>query len=668
MRKIIIGTALMACAIAGKSQTNSASVPCSAITVGPLGALNGFIPSPNDLWHQKIGASPADANSTNIINNIGANHLHHDWSSDGAGIPYTVVDSSLTPSVQWASTLYTEDSDNAVYPLTAATLIESSPISCRPPTGEDNHVIVVDKNKCVVHELWQGHFCATSTPAWTASNGNMWDMTISEQRPYGMTSVDAAGLSVFEGLVRYDEIVAGVIPHAIRFTTSMTRCDHYQNGDGVGAFVPPATHAACNNGGTLNIMGMRIRLKANFDISKYSAANQVILTAMKNYGMILADNGSSLFFQGTPDPRWNNDDLSNLDAVPNTAFEVVQMPTVLSATNAPTGASPVVKSFTASSTSIAPGDSVTLSYNATNASYAFIDAVGLVRGPVTVNPLVTTTYTLTTRNSFGTTTATVTVAVKSNIPKLLFSLIPTQTYGVAPFSISALSPSTGGITYSVLNGPATVSAKTVTVTGAGTVTLQASQAATQIYGAATTQMTFVVNPATPTLAMTPIPSKTYGAAPFMVSSTSNSPGGNTYSIASGPATISGNMLTLTGAGVVTVKVSQAATANYAAATATTSFTVDAGASVSFTLYPFPGNMYAYLVTVSPSSAVVTAKSITIFDGTTNMGNALMQVTPTTYYGMLVNLRPGQNNLTAVYSGDATHSAMTSAPAVVNLTY
>ena len=143
-------------------------------------------------------------------------------------------------------------------------------------------------------------------------------------------------MPIFPGLVRYDEVAAGAINHAIRFTMQQTKND--ANG---GYFVAPASHAAGTTYGVSNMMGMRIRLKASFDISGYSAANQVILTAMKKYGMILADNGSYFYFQGVPDPRWNDDDLHNLDAIQSSNFEVVQMtPTFpgYDANTAPTGA------------------------------------------------------------------------------------------------------------------------------------------------------------------------------------------------------------------------------------------------------------------------------------------------------------------------------------------
>jgi hypothetical protein len=211
--------------------------------------------------------------------------------------------------------------------------------------------------------------------------------------------------------VRYDEVAAGAINHAIRFTMQHTRSD--ANG---GYFVEPASHAAGNLSTASNVMGMRIRLKASFDISGYSQANQVILTAMKKYGMILADNGSNFYFQGAPDARWEDDDLVNLDSIGSDNFEVVQMtPTYpgYDDATAPTGAPPTINSFSASSTSVSSGTRVTLSWDTSNDSYDFIDVLGGVRGgSVTVTPTATTTYTLNATNQYGRTTKTVTVNVQ----------------------------------------------------------------------------------------------------------------------------------------------------------------------------------------------------------------------------------------------------------------
>jgi hypothetical protein len=160
-------------------------------------------------------------------------------------------------------------------------------------------------------------------------------------------------------------------------------------------------------------MGMRLRLKSSFDISGYSANNQVILTAMKNYGLIMADNGSSMYISGTPDSRWDNNDLHNLGQVPASAFEVLEMTPVYTAVNLPQGAAPTINSLGASPASIAAGSTVTLTWSASNAGYFVISpGVGAVRGTTaTVSPTQTTTYTLSATNQYGQTTSTTTVSV-----------------------------------------------------------------------------------------------------------------------------------------------------------------------------------------------------------------------------------------------------------------
>ena len=158
-------------------------------------------------------------------------------------------------------------------------------------------------------------------------------------------------------------------------------------------------------------MGMRLRLKASYDISGFSASNQVILAALKKYGMIMADNGSSMYISGAPDPNWNNDDLHNLGQVTASAFDVVQMNPIYTAANVPQGAAPVISSFSASSTTVSAGMPVTLSWSSTG-TYFLISPIGPVRGnQVTVSPTQTTTYTLYATNPYGRTTATVTVTV-----------------------------------------------------------------------------------------------------------------------------------------------------------------------------------------------------------------------------------------------------------------
>ncbi|MDQ2924398.1 MAG: hypothetical protein M3R43_02395 [Acidobacteriota bacterium] len=580
----------------GVSQTST----CSNLSLGFNGALNGFVPSPNDAWHRDISAVPIDPNSALIITtngDLGGAFLRPDFSSianGNFGIPYTVVDSATTPGVPVPITLFPSDSDITLNPISANLAVEGSPAQC-PTDGNARHAIIVDRNGCVVYELFQAAQC---NAGWTASSSAIWDLTTTEQRPYGLMSADAAGLSVFSGLVRYDEIVAGAINHAIRFTAQNTK-----NNANNGFFTAPATHAAGNSPSTDNIMGMRIRLQANFDISDFSPTNQIILKAMKQFGMILADNGSDMSFQGTPDARWDDSDLSALTAVPSSAFDVVQMDAIYDSSTAPTGPPPTIVSFTASASTVTAGTSVTLTSTVTNGSYEYIDQVGFVRGPVTVTPAATTTYLLTSRNAFGTTTASTTVTVSGSMgaPTLQFAAIPTQTFGATPFAVSATSNSSGAIAYTVASGLATLSGSTVALTGTGNVVLNASQSAAGNYTAGSAQTSFAVNAGSPSLAFVSIPDQVSGAAPFSVTTTTNSTGSIAYAVASGPAAVSGNQVTVTGVGTVALQANQAASGNYAAAVAATSFNVAGSGALTFASIPDPV-FGATPFTVSASSA------------------------------------------------------------------
>jgi len=402
---------------ANYSATPPALASCADMSLGDNASLNGFVPFPSTAaWNTDISAAPLDPNNGAITSAAGFTglHLHHDFSSVAGGnygIPYVVVDSTSTPLVPINVIDYASESDVAVAPFPLSAPIEGSPADCSgwPDTYVgDSHVLVLDRHACMLYETFNTHRCSG---AWNASSETIWDMENYEQRPWGWTSADAAGLAIFPGLVRYDEVASGAIDHAIRFTMQVTKND--ANG---GYFVEPASHAAGIYWGVSNVMGMRVRLQASFDISGYSPANQVILTAMKKYGMILADNGGYFFFQGVPDPRWNDDDLENLDAIQSSNFEVVQMtpayPGYDSAT-APTGQPPVIGSFTASATTVSGGTPVTLTWSTSNDSYDFIDKLGGVRGgSVTTTPTETTTYTLNATNQYGRSTRQVTVTVQ----------------------------------------------------------------------------------------------------------------------------------------------------------------------------------------------------------------------------------------------------------------
>ena len=387
------------------TSTNSGNPPpsCSVMSAGQGASLNGFVPFPADnLWNKDISAAPLDSNSGAIIGFIGASiSVHPDFGAglyqgQSIGIPYLIVNAQQVP-IAVNFTAYGSESDPGPMPIPVTAPIEGYPA----PGNGDRHVLVLDNANCWLYELYSA---APNGATWNAASAAMWDLTADEQRPYTWTSADAAGLAIFPGLVRYDEVAAGQINHALRFTLQSSRA----------AFVPPASHWAANSSNALAApMGMRLRLKASFDISSFSAANQVILDALKKYGMIMADNGSSMYISGAPDDRWDNSDLHNLGNVTATDFEVVQMNPVYTAANVPTGASPAIASFTASSQLVTAGTPATLSWNVTGASYLIVSPdAGAVRGTsVTVTPSQSTTYTLYATNAFGQTTATINITV-----------------------------------------------------------------------------------------------------------------------------------------------------------------------------------------------------------------------------------------------------------------
>jgi hypothetical protein len=374
------------------------------MSLGQSASLNGFVPFPADnLWNKDISSAPVDPNSAAIINFIGSGiGLHPDFGSglyngQSMGIPYLVMGSQQVP-VPIVFTAYADESDPGPMPIAVTALIEGYPA----PGSGDRHVLVLDNNNCWLYELYSSYPNAAS---WNAASASVWDLTADEQRPYTWTSADAAGLPIFPGLARYDEVLSGQINHALRFTLQSSRA----------AFVPPASHWAANSTNALAApMGMRLRLKATFDISSFSAANQVILTALKKYGMMVADNGSSMYISGAPNDLWNNDDLHNLGSVAAADFEVIEMNPIYTFANVPIGANPVIASFTASSQVVPAGTPVTLSWSVTGASYLIVSPdIGAVRGTSTVvSPAQSTTYTLYATNAFGRTTATLDITVQ----------------------------------------------------------------------------------------------------------------------------------------------------------------------------------------------------------------------------------------------------------------
>jgi len=281
------------------------------------------------FWHADVSALPVHAQSASWISSIGpAAGLKADfgsgtWNGGPIGIPYTTV-AGTQPRVP-VSFEYADESDAGPYPVPTNAPVEGGPAS----TG-DRHVLLVDRDVCRLWELYAA-YPQSGGASWTAGSGATWDLNSNAMRPLGWTSGDAAGLPILPGLVRYDEVAAGEIDHVIRFTAPRT----YN-------YVWPASHKASSGAASDPPMGAWFRLKASFDIGGFSAQNQVILRALKKHGMVLADNGSSLFMSGAPDPSWNNSDLNALRSVPGSAFEAVDVSSlkVSSSSYAVTGSAP----------------------------------------------------------------------------------------------------------------------------------------------------------------------------------------------------------------------------------------------------------------------------------------------------------------------------------------
>ncbi|MEP7346979.1 MAG: hypothetical protein ABI877_17040 [Gemmatimonadaceae bacterium] len=309
---------LTACAVAcGGAEPSALAFPggsASVVAGVPNGSLHGQRPFPADnWWNTDVSADLVDPNSSTLIASCGSVALHPDfgtvWAGAPNGIPYVLVKGTQ----KRVPVVFTEasESDPGPYPIPKNAPIEGGPTS----TG-DRHVIVLDVDNKMLYETYSAYPVAGGV-SWLAYSGAVFDMTSNALRPMYWTSADAAGLPIFPGLVRYDEAVElGKIEHALRFT-----CPHTRR-----AFVDPARHYASSNvSSALPPMGMRVRLKASFNIATFPPEVRVMLTAMKKYGMLMADNGSSWYVSGAPDPRWSDSNLSTLSNVPSSAFEVVKM-------------------------------------------------------------------------------------------------------------------------------------------------------------------------------------------------------------------------------------------------------------------------------------------------------------------------------------------------------
>jgi hypothetical protein len=264
------------------------------------------------VWNKPVYNLPVRKDSRTIVNSIGASlRLHADfgsglWDGGPIGIPITVVDS--TTPLSPVDFEYADESDAGPYPIPDDVAIEGG-----PSADGDRHAVIVDSESCSLYELFSLY------PAWSAGSGAIWDLDSNALRPRGWTSADAAGLPILPGLARYDEVAAGSIDHALRFTVRRSRR----------AYIYPARHfASPYTSRSLPPMGLRLALRRDYPIASFPAQARVVLRALKRYGMIVADNGSSWYVSGAPDSGWDNDDLHTLGRIKGSDFRVVDTSTL----------------------------------------------------------------------------------------------------------------------------------------------------------------------------------------------------------------------------------------------------------------------------------------------------------------------------------------------------
>jgi hypothetical protein len=283
-----------------------------AVAGGPSLAGCPVFPADN-AWNQRVDRLPVARNSATLIRSIGlGSGVHADfgsgtWDGGPIGIPYVVVDGTQRRvPIRFD---YADESDRGPYPIPPHAPIEGG----RQSQG-DRHVLIVDKTACKLYELYDAH-PVDAGRSWHAGSGATWDLRSNHLRPKTWTSADAAGLPILPGLARYDEVAQGAIRHALRFTAPGTRT----------SYIWPARHqAGSSSSPSLPPMGLRVRLRKNVSLRGLPKQAKVIATAMKTYGLILADNGSPWYVSGAPDRRWDNDALHALGRLRGSDFEVVQ--------------------------------------------------------------------------------------------------------------------------------------------------------------------------------------------------------------------------------------------------------------------------------------------------------------------------------------------------------
>jgi hypothetical protein len=302
MRRVLLALAVLAVSV-------GAGIAAGHPVTGAPGCT--IFPAKNP-WNQRVDKLPLVKNSAAIVRAIGSGgSVHADFGSglyEGApiGIPYTTVGSSQKKVK--VSFEYSDESDKGPYPVPA-----SAPIEGGRGSDGDRHVIVVDRDACKLYELYAA-YPQNGGKSWKAGSGAIWSLNSNKLRPAGWTSADAAGLPILPGLARFEDLQKGGIDHALRFTANRTRK----------AYIYPARHFASSlTAKDLPAMGQRLRLKKGFNVSGFPKQARAVLTALKTYGMILADNGSSWYISGSPNKGWSNDDLHSLGKVKGSDFEVV---------------------------------------------------------------------------------------------------------------------------------------------------------------------------------------------------------------------------------------------------------------------------------------------------------------------------------------------------------
>ena len=299
--------ALAACADGTGPSSETEPSPAPGIPgLGPLASLAGYRPFPADnAWNRDVSNDPVDPSSATLIASCGIRNLHPDfgtvWNGAPIGIPYTTAPGGQPPVT--ISFYYDDDSDPGEYRIPPDAPIEG---------GSDDHVLVVDRDRCILTEVFDA--TKLSDTAWEAGSGAFFNLSSNALRTDGWTSADAAGLPILPGLARYDEVAAGEIAHALRFTAQRTQ----------GAYIWPARHEASSiTDPNAPPMGARVRLRSDIDVSGYPAQVRVILVAPQRYGMFLADNGSNWYMSGAPDSRWNNDTLRRFSEIKGHMLEFV---------------------------------------------------------------------------------------------------------------------------------------------------------------------------------------------------------------------------------------------------------------------------------------------------------------------------------------------------------